>query len=636
MCEMNLYGSLKLKMWNRCFAGILSISLLAGLVGCGSIGEKQQDILTQKEIEAGRTPITVLVKYAFTINEFERAVEEKFSEIDIIQVGNYTYGMGIEEYKARLEHDDLTDIVMTWPLEVGEEYWEDRLIDLSGMECTSKYTLSMLNSIEQDGKLYYLPGPAQVRGLVYNKTLFEENGWEIPEDYEGFLKLCETIESTGIRAVQLGFRNSEVLETAFIGYNYANYFSKPQDMQWLEAYNAGEGNFGDHFSGALDVYQEMIDAGVWKPDDLDITYADREKMLYKRECAMVEDSVLLAGMAREQSVFGDEFALMPFFNPGENSDWVRIYMVCYIGLNKHLLEPANKAKYELVKELLDYISTPEGQTVLQADTGGMFSSITGMAAPDNPELEALADALNHGRYVLFPTLTNVQGALQQGLAGMLKGEMTKEDVVRLVDEQNINPPQAEPPEVLGTATDDFTMMETGSFVTDAMKAWSGQEIALFLDNGKDGTYNSKGLRAALYQGDITTTDIKRIFPDKKQSETGNLCKIKMTGANLITTLEHSIPVGAVEEGWFYYFSGLEMTYNPKATPGERISKIITTDGKEIDPQKEYTIAVMDQTVPEEFIISYEDTGITIKELLEETIRNTKIIKPDKKERFVVK
>ena len=104
-----------------------------------------------------RIPVTVLVKNAFSINAFERMVEEKFPQIDIIQVGNFTSDRGIVEYKRRLEHDDLTDIIMTWPLDVGETHWESRLLDLSSMPFTSRYNTAMLNSIARDGKLYFLP-----------------------------------------------------------------------------------------------------------------------------------------------------------------------------------------------------------------------------------------------------------------------------------------------------------------------------------------------------------------------------------------------------------------------------------------------------------------------------------------------
>lgn len=155
---------------------IFCLFLLALVLGPvnGRTARSPVDVLTQSPPSKDRIPVTVLVKNAFSINAFERMVEEKFPQIDIIQVGNFTSDRGIVEYKRRLEHDDLTDIIMTWPLDVGETHWESRLLDLSSMPFTSRYNTAMLNSIARDGKLYYLPGPAQVRGIVYNKTLFEE------------------------------------------------------------------------------------------------------------------------------------------------------------------------------------------------------------------------------------------------------------------------------------------------------------------------------------------------------------------------------------------------------------------------------------------------------------------------------
>ena len=74
------------------------------------------------------------------------------------------------------------------------------------MPFTSRYNTAMLNSIARDGKLYYLPGPAQVRGIVYNKTLFEEKGWKVPNDFNSFIALCRTIEASGIApAIMTGY-----------------------------------------------------------------------------------------------------------------------------------------------------------------------------------------------------------------------------------------------------------------------------------------------------------------------------------------------------------------------------------------------------------------------------------------------
>lgn len=615
---------------------IITLSLLLFLTGCSaSDTDKSEDVLTQKAASKGKTQITVLVKYAFTINEFEKAVEKQFPDIDLVQVGNYTRNMGTEEYAARLEHDDIPDIVMTWPLDVGREYWSDRLLDLSGMEFSSRYNTSMLNDISTDGKLYYLPGPAQVRGIVYNKTLFKEKGWEVPKDYEGFLELCKTIEASGIRSIQLGFQNQEVLDTAFVGYNFGNYFSRPQDLEWMDNYNQGIGSFGEQFGGALDVFQQMTDAGVWKASDLEIDYSEREKMLFTRQCAMVEDSSLMAKMGYSQTGTSDEYALMPFFNPGSNNDWARLYMVCYIGLNKHLAEPENKDKYDLVMEIMNYISTVEGQKMLSADTGAMYSSLIDATPPDVPEIEALIPALNQGRYAVFPTLGNAQGALREGLAGMLKGTLTKEDVIRMADEQNLFPPVTESPKLLGEASESFSLTDTGNFVADAMRTWGDCELALYLDNGKDGNYNGKGISGRIYAGDITTSDIDRIMPDLKANDSGALWKASISGEDLLAVLENSVSVENNQTGWFYYFSGLKMEFDPTAEPGNRVKKITASDGSAIDPARNYTIVVTEGSVPEEYLQNCSKTDSLSYDIVTRAVESAGTISPAKDGRFVL-
>ncbi|MEG0035594.1 MAG: extracellular solute-binding protein [Oscillospiraceae bacterium] len=622
-------------MKKRLLSLLVSAGLLCSLASCAASSAAPTDILTQKEIPAGKTPLTILVKNAFSINTFEKAVEEKFPEIEIVQVGNFSSDMGIAEYEARLKNNDLTDIVMTWPLDVGEQYWDDNLIDLSSLPLTGKYVTSMLDGISKDGKLYYLPGPSQVRGIVYNKTLFKENGWELPTDFNSFVKLCKTIENSGIRSLQLGFGNSEVLDTAFVGYGFESCFSKPENMKFLSDYNNGIGSFADNFAPALNTFQTLIDEGVFQKDDLNITYADRERMLFTRKCAMVEDSVILTHMGFDYTGCTDEFALMPFFNPGAKNDWVRLYPVCYIGINKRLALPANEEKYALVMQLLEYISTPEGQSALSGDTGGMFSSLKSAAPPDAPEIEALIPALTHGRYAIFPTPKNAQHALRKGLTGMLNGNMTAADVVKIADAENASPPIPATGLPLGDASENFSLIETGNFITDTMRAESGCEIALFLDNGKDGKYNGKGLNGKLYKGTLTPIDIKRILPDLRYGEKGELWEITMTGADLVKTLEYAIPVDNNRSGWFYYFSGLKMKFAPAAEPGSRICSITTETGRDIEPERLYSIAVADDSVPEEFIKSCNKTGVSISNMLIGAIQDATTIVPSKDGRFII-
>ena len=58
----------------------------------------------------------------------------------------------------------------------------------------------------------------------------------------------------------------------------------------------------------------------------------------------------------------------------------------------------------------------------------------------------------------------------------------------------------------------------------------------------------------------------------KHGESGVLQVVDMTGENLLRTLEYAIQADNDIRGWFYYFSGLKMTYAPSAIPGKRIIK----------------------------------------------------------------
>lgn len=616
----------------------LALAMLLILTACTQQTQKKEteyDIITQVATPEGKTQVSVLVKYAFSVDTFEKAAEEALPNIDIVQVGNYTSDRGIAGYERMIRNNDLTDVVMTWPLEVAEEYWADNLMDLSALPETGKYNISILDNISRDGKLYYLPGPSQIRGIVYNKTLFAEKGWSVPTNFEEFTQLCKNIQASGIRALQLGFGNSEVLDTAFVGYGYEACYSKPADAQWLSEYNGGSGSFGEQFGPALDTFQSFIDQGIWRAEDLKVYYQDREQMFFNRKCAMIEDSAQVTKIGRDLYGYDDEFALMPFFNDGPQGDWARLYPVCYIGLNKNLEQKENNEKYDAVMQLIEYISTDEGQQALMGDAGSMYSSLNGVEPPSDPEIKSLVPALSHDRLAIFPTLQNAQTALRKGLAGMLKGELTKEDVIKMVDDENKNPTSAVPIKVLGQATSDFSLIETGNFITDVMREATGTEIALLLDNGKNGRYNSKGLSARLYEGDITHVDVGCLMPDWRKSETTKLRRAKITGENLVNALEHTLLVDDSHGGWFYYFSGIKVEYAPAAEQGNRVRKITDADGRELDMQKEYTVAFVDTTVDEKYFVYSELMGFKIADVVADAISAKKTISPRGDGRFVV-
>ena len=56
--------------------------------------------------------------------------------------------------------------------------------------------------------IYGLPYAANAAGILYNEDMFVEHGWKIPETWDEFIALCDTIEEEGIVPIYLGFKDT--------------------------------------------------------------------------------------------------------------------------------------------------------------------------------------------------------------------------------------------------------------------------------------------------------------------------------------------------------------------------------------------------------------------------------------------
>ena len=80
------------------------------------------------------------------------------------------------------------------------------VVEGPGLEDTSPLKEQVLEGVlntakcspYSDGKVYLAPFNASPMGLVYNKTLFEENGWELPETWDEFFALGDKAKEKGI------------------------------------------------------------------------------------------------------------------------------------------------------------------------------------------------------------------------------------------------------------------------------------------------------------------------------------------------------------------------------------------------------------------------------------------------------
>ncbi len=179
----------------------------------------------------------------------------------------------------------------------------------------------------------------------------------------------------------------------------------------------------------------------------------------------------------------------------------------------------------------------------------------------------------------------------------------------------------------------------GNLITDGML----DKAKEFNKNTVIAMQNGGGIRAALDQGPITLGDVLTILPF------GNtLATMKLTGAEIIEALEHSISQAPEEHGGFLHISGMKFTYDSSKEKGKRVVSVEVkgVDGTytALDKTKEYVIATNAFTAKggdnfEIFKKAYEqgrvtDIGLADWENLRDYVIKLKTVDPKIEERIV--
>lgn len=83
------------------------------------------------------------------------------------------------------------------------------LMDLTGKLDVADYSEMSMAKVQWDGKIYQTPAATiDTRAAFYNKDLFAQQGWSIPEDFAEFERLLEKIKNAGYIPISLAGRDS--------------------------------------------------------------------------------------------------------------------------------------------------------------------------------------------------------------------------------------------------------------------------------------------------------------------------------------------------------------------------------------------------------------------------------------------
>ncbi len=156
-----------------------------------------------------------------------------FIEADTAQANTFiTQGL-VKNVDEFLEENEIQDIL--------SESVHDGLINLQGTE-----------GIDE---LYVFPTEINVEGFWYNKKMFKENNWEVPETMDDFMKICEDAMGKGIQPLSV-----DGVDKFYFTRLWGGYVTSKAGTDALVKANAGELSWSeDEF---LEAYQWVQDLGA--------------------------------------------------------------------------------------------------------------------------------------------------------------------------------------------------------------------------------------------------------------------------------------------------------------------------------------------------------------------------------------
>ncbi len=221
------------------------------LQGCGASSDKIEIEIVQYKPEAAN---------------YFKTVEDEFNAAhDTIHLTISSPNDAMTILKTRFIREDYPDIIGIGG-DINYSYFVDAEIladisDYEGLQDINQGYLDIAESLElipTDGT-YIVPYVANAAGILYNKDLFAEHGWQIPETWSELMQLCEEIEAEGILPFYFGFKDTW---TCLAPWNAMAVELSPADT--AKQVNRGQTTFTQEYRQLAEKYLALLPYG---PDD---------------------------------------------------------------------------------------------------------------------------------------------------------------------------------------------------------------------------------------------------------------------------------------------------------------------------------------------------------------------------------
>ena len=293
--------------------------------------------------------------------------------------------------------------------------WENRLMkNIASYDVVSKYySYAVEYYKDTDDEIQWLPICAIPQTIIANKTLFDQYGIKVPENYEEYVQVCQQFYDKGIKPYSMDlaedWSNQEIIQAAAIGE-----FTSLDGIDWRNKAetSAGEIKFDDVLWKRI-----FSETSHFSKEDINVNITTGTQMFVEGKSAMFHGQP--TDMQKLQDQMDAELIRIPYFSQTSDSSFVYMFPSLNIAFNKELEK--NQEKLDTALDVLDCMISEQGQKLI-ADGSGVISLNTDVPSmmQNVPGLEE--EIKDTSIYIRYSAQKSFDASLE-AVHGLLSGKM---------------------------------------------------------------------------------------------------------------------------------------------------------------------------------------------------------------------
>ncbi len=581
------------KFWAGLLLCCMVFSIMTGAAGCAKEEEADPNTLT----------LTIRSDQKFYSDFFE-IMQEKFPEINFLF--DYYAGEDPSDFLSGLVKSGQGGDLLFNTLFLTQPEYTKNMLDLSGYSFIGTIRDEIVDMISVEDAVYFVPSPMDIRCMIYNKTMFEEYGWKMPNNLQELVALVKQIreEAPGITPIGMSSKTPAYGFTTITTFAQCGFLSTPEGYKWEQEFFKGNASFETGMDEGITITEMLIDAGAFDPEKY--TGSSRvDKNLIARDCAMIFEWSGMKGYVDASSAEGvtDEFGFFPFY--GLNGEKLLAHGTsATLAINKKLGEEGNEEKLANALKVMEWFISPEAQELIKAnETQLSITKDTGNEAATAMFAELME--LCEGGYTACMLYSGYEALMEPVGRAVFdayyadSSEGMREAVVEIADTKQKSKIAGDSSAFYGEISENFTKEQTVQFVADAMNASGLGDFSLITCSGmKDGVLNGFGVAGSLHTGLFSEVEVLVISTERN----GFAATLDLTGAQIKELLEKGKTVNemdgetvAASVAFDYFWSGIDVTMKEGKVTSVKLN------GKELENTATYTVVFQAEDCPPDLV-----------------------------------